>query len=632
MTDVESVADAPNPVGFWRDQINLSERQDDEFYSDGDLAVARYRSVKLNDYVITDQGTVSKFNILWANTETLKPAIYSAVPQPDVRIRNVVADPNDPAEKARAEIANEAADVLEKALSTAMDTGEFDVVMKQARDDVLLPGRGQIRVRYNVEFETVLPDEVVEFQRDANGEIMTDEDGPIEISRTFVHNGVEVEPERADDGEVKLNDAGMAVARVKKSEAVIPEYVFWASYRQQPARDWQSTGWIAFEHFMTKDELTEAFGAAKAKDIPLESRRRINTKIRGSDADDPPKDGIKVARVWEIYDKVEGERVWIADGFDEIIETEDDPFDLQGFYPSPKPLTFYTTTDRTTPMSEYRFYQDQAIELDVVNARITRLIALLKAVGAYDSLSDAVIDVINLDDGELAPVDIGEEMRRTGGLAGSIFMWPIQVIAEVLIGLYKQRAELLAQIYELTGISDLIRGQTAASETLGAQELKANFGSMRMTNRRQPMQEFVRDTLRKMADMMAEQFEDETWNRMTGMVVSPEALAMIRDDHLRYFNVDIETDSTVSADAAMEKQEAAEFARAVAEFFNAMLPVAQQVPQTVPFILALFKTTFSSFKKSRELDGEIDEMIALFKAQAQQPGVPGAQGPVQVAG
>ncbi|MES0385379.1 MAG: hypothetical protein ABUJ98_12425, partial [Hyphomicrobium sp.] len=587
MTDIESAEDAPNPVAFWRDQLKLSLRQDEQFYKDGEVAVARYRSVPLSDYVITDEGTTSKFNILWSNTETLKPAVYSALPSPDVRIRNFVTDMNDPAEKARAEVANEASQVLEKALSTTIDDGTFDVVMKECRDDVLLPGRGQIRIRYEVEWENVIPEAVEEFQRNDDGEIETDADGPIVINRTFMHNGEPIEVERDDDGEIETNDADMPIARVKASEAVKAEYVFWGGYRQQPARNWAQTDWIAYEHFMTREQLTEEFGSV-GNDIPLESRREVGAKEENKPGDT----GIKVARVWEIYDKTDEERVWIADGFDKLIEKEDDPLELVGFYPSPKPLTFYTTTDRTTPMSEYRFYQDQAIELDVVNARITRLIALLKAVGAYDSLSDAVVDVINLSDGELAPVDIGEEMRRQGGLAGSIFMWPLQTIAAVLSGLYEQRAALLVQIYELTGISDLIRGQTAPSETLGAQKLKANFGSMRMTNRHQPMQEFVRDTLRVMADMMAENFEDETWARMTGMKISPAALEMIRDDHLRYFNVDIETDSTVTPDAEMQKQEAVEMATAIAQYFTAVFPIAQADPRMVPFFLDLFKVVF----------------------------------------
>ena len=46
--------------------------------------------------------------------------------------------------------------------------------------------------------------------------------------------------------------------------------------------------------------------------------------------------------------------------------------------------------------------------------------------------------------------------------------------------LYQQREQIKAVIYELTGLSDIARGASKASETLGAQQLKSQWGSIRL--------------------------------------------------------------------------------------------------------------------------------------------------------
>jgi hypothetical protein len=54
---------------------------------------------------------------------------------------------------------------------------------------------------------------------------------------------------------------------------------------------------------------------------------------------------------------------------------------------------------------------------------------------------------------------------------------------------YTQRTQVLQVIYEVTGISDIIRGGgTKASETATAQQLKAQYGSMRLRRRQDDIQ------------------------------------------------------------------------------------------------------------------------------------------------
>jgi hypothetical protein len=81
--------------------------------------------------------------VLWSNVETLKPFLYSATPKPVVSQRGDETDP----------IGRVAAQVLERALIFTMAEDHFGTSLRNARDDYLLPGRGQVWARYVPEFK-----------------------------------------------------------------------------------------------------------------------------------------------------------------------------------------------------------------------------------------------------------------------------------------------------------------------------------------------------------------------------------------------------------------------------------------------------------------------------------------------
>jgi hypothetical protein len=58
-------------------------------------------------------------------------------------------------------------------------------------------------------------------------------------------------------------------------------------------------------------------------------------------------------------------------------------------------------------------------------------------------------------------------------------------------------------LYEITGIGDIMRGMTSPDETLGAQELKANFSTRRITPQQKAIARFARDMFRLMGGVVA---------------------------------------------------------------------------------------------------------------------------------
>ena len=99
----------------------------------------RKRALKVVDrYEDEEDRETTKFNILWSNTEVLSSALYARTPSPDVRRRFLDKDPDG----------KKAAMLAERAISHCIDTYDFDGMVNTVLTDYLVPGMGQVRLRY----------------------------------------------------------------------------------------------------------------------------------------------------------------------------------------------------------------------------------------------------------------------------------------------------------------------------------------------------------------------------------------------------------------------------------------------------------------------------------------------------
>lgn len=85
--------------------------------------------------------TTPKVSMLFSNTETLTPAMYSSMPLPVAQRTHYQDNP----------IARQGSEVIERALSQSMDNGrnDFDELASMFVEDYLLPGRSVDRVLYS---------------------------------------------------------------------------------------------------------------------------------------------------------------------------------------------------------------------------------------------------------------------------------------------------------------------------------------------------------------------------------------------------------------------------------------------------------------------------------------------------
>jgi hypothetical protein len=460
-------------VAFWKNEIALWERTADKWCKRGRKLYKRYKDVRS-----PREEAVTRLNILWSNVQTRLPALYARDPKPEVERRFKDKDP----------VGRNVAEILERSLDyTISHCNPFGRVMRQAILDYELPGRGTVWVRYLPHFHKISLNEPVS--------------GATEGEQT---EGEEVTNDAEDEGEEELH-----------YEETLVDYVYWEDFGHTWARTWDEVRATWRIVYLTRDELKERFGK-KAKDVPLDwsPKSLTDNKIRMDQ---------KKAIVYEIWDKQEHEVLWLVKNHPTVLDKKDDPLGLEQFFPCPPPLFANLAADELIPVPNFTFYQDQAMEIDELSTRIAAIGKALKVAGIYDS-SAAGIDRLLAEgtENQLIPVEGWAALAGKGGLKGTIELLPLKEIAEALGYLREQRLMMIDDVYQITGMSDIIRGMGEPNETATAQQIKGQFAVLRLTDAQQEVQRFARDTIRIMAQIIAG-YDIETLKKISGVKLLTQA-------------------------------------------------------------------------------------------------------------
>ena len=548
---------------YWQMELDSSDQSEKDWRERGRAVVARYRDERETDGYGT--GLSKQFNILWSNTETMKGALFARMPKADVRRRY---SDNNP-------ITRQVAIVLERALQYGNEVYSADKPIKAAIEDYLLPGRGVVWVVYE----------------------------PI-----FVKEKIQVE---------SLDEFGNMVMIDQEEERIADQrcyfdYINWEDYRESPAKRPEDVYWKARRHLLTRDELIEK-GFKNAKNVPLNWSPEPTEGYQ-----EEYSEIFSRAEVWEIWDKYSSKRFFISRGYNEVLAEDDDPYELENFFPCPDSLVAIRTNETNVPIPEFTLYQDQADELDRITTRISNLIEGLKRRGIYDASVPELSHLADAGDNDFVPSENFAQLAAKGGLQQVFQQEDIAPIAQVLSGLYQQRNQVLDTIYQITGISDIIRGSTKASETATAQQLKAQFGSMRMRKKQSEIAEYIRDLFRLKAEIIAEHYEPETLAAMTALTITPEMMQIMRDDKLRGYSIDIESDATIFTDEEEEKKTRIEFLSSFGAYLQQAIGIANQSPALTPLAFQALRFLMGAWKVGRTFEDVIDRTEAQLTQQAQQ--------------
>lgn len=413
------------------------------------------------------------FNIFHSNIETLVPALYNTTPIPDVRRRFNDDDP----------VAAQLSEMLERALSFCVDDYDFDDVMKRVVKDMAVVDRGIARVKY--------------------------------------------EPTMGTDASAPALEAGQDPAQVVEYEEAKAEYVMWRNFRRGPATTWDKVPWIAFRHGLSREEVQKLVQKSGFKDaVKAKVLGDITYNVSAEDSGEKGKESSrelptfgKRTNAWEIWDKDTRKVIWISEDYrDYPLAVMDDPLELRGFYPTPRPAMIIETTDSLTPVTSYSIYAELIGELNDISSRIKALVGQLRVRGAYAGMIDQIPQIAQADDGEMIPLADSEIFATTGGgLEKAIVWWPIDMIVTVLKELVVQRDIVKSVIYEVTGLADIIRGSTDPNETATAQQIKQQWGSIRVQSHQKEVERYAADLFRLKAEIFCKHFDIQTLLMITGL-------------------------------------------------------------------------------------------------------------------
>lgn len=607
----------PKSSRAWLAMIKMAERDFDDYQTRCDNIDKLYASLER----LANTTRSREFQLFWANVQVLGPSIYSRPPVPVVV----------PRFQDRRALQRTTSELLERSTVVAFEMEDIDGVMRAVRDDLTVVARGVAWVRY--------------------------------------------ETKQENDGLV---------------ERVCIEHVARKDYLHDPAREWKEVDWAAKASHLTKRQMRKRFRRSSG-DVYKEAAYLTRKDENDND------DGTLKARVWEIWSKSQNKVVWVSEGCDKLLDDEKPHLKLEGFFPCPKPA--YATVQRGTlqPVPDFVFYKDQLEEINELTGRIAALTEAVRLRGFYPSgageISDAVEAALKSQSDNVVLIPVSNwAMMGSGGVKDMIVWLPLEMVVAAIAQCVEMRRQLIDDVYQITGLSDIMRGSTVASETLGAQELKSQYGSIRIRDRQDELIRLARDLTRIIAEIMAENFQSKTLLDMSQMEMEtdadiakqvkeieqqrdamareikeaqtdPEIMAMaqqnpeqaqqivgqfqsqmaemeaaideleekptiekvmklLRDQRLRPFSLDIETDSTIAPDENAQKQRATEYVTAMGGLLAQAIPAIQTVPQIAPLMADTIKFAQKQFRVGREMQSTVDEFTEQMKALAQQPSAP----------
>lgn len=572
-----------DPVERWAAEVEAAEKELKKAWERGEMANKRFLDDR--DVITADR---KWFNIFYANTNILESALYAQLPKPTVSRKYV--DYND-------DVARVAATILQRAITEDLDDPEdtTDAVMRHCVQDRLVPGCAAAWLRLETRTE------------------------PISLPPTPGLAGVESIEELA---ETTTSETEQIV-----DQEVHVDYVFWKDFLWSPCRVWEERRWVGRKVYMMREELIKRFGEVIGKEVPLNF---TVVSARGDNLNSTPKeDVLKKAIVYEIWDRTTRKVVWYVKGFQKLLDEKDDFLQLKGFEPCPRPMLANTSTSNTSFRPDYYMIQDQYSELDTINNRISMLVQACKVIGVYDKSAIGVGRMLTEGfDNQLIPVDNWAMFAEKGGLKGQIDWLPLESVVTALNQLGVAREAIKGQIYELTGIADIVRGASKASETLGAQQIKAQFASVRIKKLQDEVARFASDIMRIKAEIMVKHFEPQILIQKSNILATGEqqligpAIQLLQSEEGFEWRIEVNADTLSQADYAAEKTDRTEFMSMMTKFMAQFGPMVQSAPASVPLLLTMLKWAVAGFRNARDIEGIIDKELDRMIKEASMPKPP----------
>lgn len=567
-------------AALWGSEIKSANKYLKDFKTDAKQIEERYLD-KRGPY----QQSEFRVNLFWSTMQVVLATLYAQPPKADVK--RLYDDPNDEASRVAGEIMGR---LLNNDIQR--DGSSSNGAIRTAVQDWSIVGMGQVWARYDVSTSV---EEFSEVQDPITGEVLV----PAE-----------------------------SVEKIENEDALV-EWIHWNDFLYSPARVWEEVRWVARRVYMTREQLNARFGEEIGRQVPMSQKPATKQDPLTGNVMPIPKDPWNRAEVWEIWDKRTKMVYWYNQECDFLLDQREDPLQLRDFFPCPCPMMANLTSSALVPRADYIMAQGQFEQMDELNTRATWLTRAMKVVGVYDKTAEGVQRMLSQAiENQLIPVDNWAMFAEAGGVKGKIDWLPLETVSTTVEKLKMFQESVKAQIYEVLGISDIMRGSSKASETASAQQIKAQFGSTRMQLKQFAVAKFVQSALGIKAEIIERHFQPETIIKRSNIMMSPDAqfaqpaVELLKNVDECEYRVQVEADSLSIVDRKAQIDSYTAMMTAVGQAMQQTAPLIEKVPEAAPAMLGVIKSFLSKFKASEEVEGMFDQAINALQQKLQTPAQP----------
>lgn len=506
--------------------------------------------------------TKLKLNLFNSNVDVLKASMFARLPQPTVSRR--FSDPRD-------QVGRVASNLLERALTFDINAStRFRNVAKSVLQDYLVGGSGWIYASYNAEV-----------------------DKPLLPSST--------EKDDLSEGSVVIKNQNCSI-----------EFISYKDVLWSPARNWEEVSWWSRRVWLDEEDFIERFGKEKAREISFDAspEDEDNTDVV---------DG-KVG-IWEVWCKESRKVYFIAECVEEILDEIEDPYGLPEFFPT-TPFFANVNNDQFIPVSDFQLLEFQYRSLDELNNRINRLSKSVRLAGVYNAEHPEVRQLLETPgDSVMVPLSNWNSFAEKGGLNGAFSFMPINEMANVVQVLQGNKDVQSAQIEQISGISDIVRGSSGNPyESAAASKLKSQYASVRLGSKSDEFARVLTYVIQCFGHFICKFYTPEQLLSRVGTIPAEDqqyvepALQLLGNELTRHFMIEVSTDSLKAEDFGRDTQEKTMVMQQLSAYIPQAIQGATQVPELAPIFFQLLQWVVAGTRGAREIEGLIEQGLQQYNA------------------
>jgi hypothetical protein len=192
-----------------------------------------------------------------------------------------------------------------------------------------------------------------------------------------------------------------------------------------------------------------------------------------------------------------------------------------------------------------------------------------------------------------------------------------------MLSLSQRKQQVQADLFEVLGVSDILRGASDPNETATAQSYKVQFGGARLGQLQNNVARFVSDTSRIKGEIIARHFQPQTILQLSQIQQTSDAqlaepaVMLLKNTDFAMFQIKVDADTLAAPDWQMEQGRRTQFLTAVSQYLMQAFPVAQQDPQAGIVLLQMLQWAVAGFKGASGIESILDQAIeGMQQAQA----------------